>query len=65
MLKDNVVSLTGEQSIIGRAIVLHDGEDDLGKGGDAGMPIFGHFGQLFTRQTIDSGDDRTAIMISL
>jgi Cu-Zn family superoxide dismutase len=30
----NRVSLVGEQSVIGRAIVIHADEDDLGKGGD-------------------------------
>jgi superoxide dismutase, Cu-Zn family len=28
------VNLTGEQSVIGRAIVIHSDKDDLGKGGD-------------------------------
>lgn len=31
----NRVDLTGERSIVGRAIVIHKDEDDLGKGGDA------------------------------
>ncbi len=29
------VNLAGEQSVVGRAIVVHSDEDDLGKGGDA------------------------------
>jgi len=57
MLKDNVVSLTGEQSIIGRAIVLHDGEDDLGKGGDAGSLKTGNAGSRVACCTIASLDD--------
>ena len=28
------VDLTGDRSIVGRSIVIHSGEDDLGKGGD-------------------------------
>jgi Cu/Zn superoxide dismutase/predicted kinase/nicotinic acid mononucleotide adenylyltransferase len=29
------VTLVGEQSVVGRSIVVHSGEDDLGQGGDA------------------------------
>ena len=30
--KDEVISLFGEQSVVGRAVVVHQNEDDLGKG---------------------------------
>jgi Cu/Zn superoxide dismutase len=33
--KDEHISLYGEQSIIGRSVVVHANEDDLGKKGDA------------------------------
>ncbi|PIA16822.1 Cu,Zn superoxide dismutase [Coemansia reversa NRRL 1564] len=32
-IQDSQVSLFGEHSVIGRTIVIHEGEDDLGKGG--------------------------------
>ncbi|OCH92835.1 copper/zinc binding superoxide dismutase [Obba rivulosa] len=33
-IEDSLVSLNGPLSVVGRAIVLHAGTDDLGKGGD-------------------------------
>ncbi|KAF5291996.1 hypothetical protein FQA39_LY14113 [Lamprigera yunnana] len=33
-IKDNLISLVGERCIIGRAVVVHAGEDDLGLGGN-------------------------------
>ena len=32
--KDDKISLFGDFSIVGRAVVVHAGEDDLGKGGN-------------------------------
>jgi len=32
-LSDSIIALTGANSILGRTIVVHEGEDDLGKGG--------------------------------
>jgi superoxide dismutase, Cu-Zn family len=33
-LTDKLISLNGVNSILGRCVVLHQGTDDLGKGGD-------------------------------
>merc|ERR1712126_45846 len=34
-IEDNLALLEGEHSIVGRAIVIHEGKDDLGEGGTA------------------------------
>jgi Cu-Zn family superoxide dismutase len=33
-IQDSLVKLIGEQSVLGRTIVVHAGTDDLGKGGN-------------------------------
>lgn len=43
-LKDNVISLTGKNSIIGRGVVVHSDADDLGRGGFADSLTTGHAG---------------------
>ena len=40
-ISDPLISLWGERSIIGRAIVVHEGTDDLGLGGDEGSKTTG------------------------
>jgi Cu-Zn family superoxide dismutase len=32
-ISDKIVSLVGAKSVIGRAVVVHENEDDLGQGG--------------------------------
>ncbi|XP_013379762.1 uncharacterized protein LOC106151196 [Lingula anatina] len=41
---DSVASLWGPNTIIGRAIVIHASEDDLGRGGDKGSSLSGNAG---------------------
>jgi len=43
-ITDAQVSLTGVNSVVGRAIVVHAGEDDLGKGGFEDSLKTGHAG---------------------
>lgn len=43
-ITDELVSLAGSRSIIGRSIVLHADEDDYGRGGHADSKTTGHAG---------------------
>eukprot|EP01083_Nonionella_stella_P084875 235044_1 len=43
-ITDSLVSLTGQYSVIGRAIVVHAGTDDLGQGGFEDSKTTGHAG---------------------
>ncbi|ORX97193.1 extracellular Cu/Zn superoxide dismutase [Basidiobolus meristosporus CBS 931.73] len=40
-ITDHIIELEGPNSIIGRALVIHEGKDDLGKGGNAASLING------------------------
>nr|WCF44282.1 copper/zinc superoxide dismutase [Portunus pelagicus] len=44
VITDKVLTLSGQYSIVGRAIVVHEGEDDLGLGGDSGSLKTGNAG---------------------
>jgi len=41
---DNVASLSGENSIVGRSLVVHKDQDDLGRGGQSDSKTTGHAG---------------------
>lgn len=43
-ISDRLVTLVGENSVVGRAVVVHAGEDDLGQGGFPDSKTTGHAG---------------------
>ncbi|KAF0292514.1 Superoxide dismutase [Cu-Zn] [Amphibalanus amphitrite] len=43
-IKDSMIKFAGDANILGRAIVIHAGEDDLGLGGEADSKTTGHAG---------------------
>jgi len=43
-MKDSHIHLIGQNSIVGRSVVVHEGEDDLGKGGHATSKTTGNAG---------------------
>ncbi|KAM3506410.1 hypothetical protein MY11210_007560 [Beauveria gryllotalpidicola] len=44
IMTDTSIKLTGPQSVIGRTVVIHDGTDDLGRGGHEQSLITGNAG---------------------
>ena len=44
LIEDKLVKLSGENSVIGRSFVIHESEDDLGKGGFSDSLTTGHAG---------------------
>lgn len=56
-MTDKTVSLYGQYSIIGRAVVLHSGTDDLGLAGDASSKKTGNAGSRFACGVIGIDSD--------
>lgn len=56
-ITDKVVRLRGSKTVLGRAIVIHDGEDDLGLGGDEGSKKTGNAGSRVACCTIAVSKD--------
>ncbi|CAJ0600533.1 unnamed protein product [Cylicocyclus nassatus] len=46
-LRDSVITLTGPNSIVGRSLVIHEGEDDLGRGSHPDSKATGNAGGRF------------------
>jgi Cu-Zn family superoxide dismutase len=44
VIYDNKIKLSGKNSIIGRSVIIHSGEDDLGRGGNPASLITGNAG---------------------
>lgn len=44
VIYDNKIKLSGKNSIIGRSVIIHSGEDDLGRGGNRESLITGNAG---------------------
>lgn len=53
-IKDSVISLSGVNSILGRAIVVHSGEDDLGRGNHTLSATTGNAGERWACGVIEA-----------
>ena len=58
--EDSLLTLHGELTIIGRSVVVHADEDDLGKGGHPDSLTTGHAGSRIACGVIGRGEDITA-----
>ena len=57
-LVDSMISLRGPHSIIGRSVVIHADEDDLGRGGQSDSLTTGHAGARVGCGVIGLGAER-------
>jgi Cu-Zn family superoxide dismutase len=55
--EDSLITLSGELSIIGRSVVIHADEDDLGKGGFPDSKTTGHAGSRISCGVIGRGEE--------
>lgn len=59
-IQDHLVKLGGDTSVIGRAIVVHEGTDDLGRGGYEDSLTTGHAGPRAACCLIEAAEDSAA-----
>uniref|UniRef100_A0AC34F7Q2 Superoxide dismutase [Cu-Zn] n=1 Tax=Panagrolaimus sp. ES5 TaxID=591445 RepID=A0AC34F7Q2_9BILA len=53
-ITDKLISFSGDANIMGKGFVIHQGEDDLGKGGHADSKTTGHAGARWACGVIES-----------
>lgn len=56
-MTDRLISLRGAHSIVGRSVIVHAGEDDLGRGGFEDSKTTGHAGARISCGVIGLGAD--------
>lgn len=62
---DNMISLSGNTSIIGRSVVIHENPDDMGRGGFEDSTANGHAGARIVCAIIKNGSSSYAASLTL
>jgi len=64
-IADKQIPLDGEFSVVNRAIVIHAGEDDLGKGNETDSTTTGHAGSRLNCCKIELKEESSGYMITV